>query len=382
VRFGAAALAALLAGCQTISGAYDRMFGSRPAKKPAELVAFTPKASARVLWQARAGAAEKSVFFPAVDGDTVYVASAAGSVSGFHLRTGAQVVRIETGERLSGGVAAAGGLVVVGSAKGELLAFDRDGKRLWRAALGGEILAPAAVRDGVVAVRAGGGQLYGLEAADGKRRWIYQRTAPSLSLRAHAGPVSHRGAVFAGFPGGRLVAIALANGAVGWEGVVAQPRGATELERVADVVGFPVVDERQVCAVAFQGRAACFEPSRGTLLWARELSSVAGLAMDSRYVYVADEKDAVLALDRSSGASIWRQDRLAGRRLSAPLALGRFVVVGDFEGYVHALSREDGSFAARLATDGSAIVAPPVALDATSFLVQTASGGVFAIAVE
>jgi outer membrane protein assembly factor BamB len=163
---------------------------------------------------------------------------------------------------------------------------------------------------------------------------------------------------------------------------VALPRGTTELERVADVTSLPVVDGKQVCAVAFQGRVACFDAFRGTLIWARDVSSVAGIAVDARHLYVTDDRNAVQALDKRTGASIWRQDKLAGRNVSGPLALGRHVVVGDLEGYVHLISREDGSFAARIETDGSAISAPPLALDATSFLVQTRDGGIFAITVQ
>ena len=109
---------------------------------------------------------------------------------------------------------------------------------------------------------------------------------------------------------------------------------------------------------------------------------MAGMDADHRGAYITDDKSAIVALDKANGGSLWKQDRLFGRGVSAPLAFGRFVIVGDFEGYVHFLSREDGSFAARIATDGSAIGAPPVALDATSILVQTRNGGIFAIAVQ
>ena len=183
---------------------------------------------------------------------------------------------------------------------------------------------------------------------------------------------------FAKFRDVRMLAVAT----LAIEAVVALPRGTTELERVADVASLPVIDGNQVCAAAFQGRVACFDALRGTLLWARDVSSIAGIGTDARYLYVTDDKNAVQALDKTSGASIWRQDKLAGRNVSAPLALARHVVVGDFQGYVHLLSREDGSFAARIDTDGSAILAPPIALDATNFLVQTRRGGIFAITVQ
>ena len=367
----ALALLALLAGCN-----------SSPVQKPAELVPIEPTAALKVLWQGRVDAAGKNVYYPEASGNTVYAVGAEGGVNGFDVASGKTVASFAAGQRVSGGVGIGNGLVLLGTPKGEVLAFDRDGKPLWKTQLSSEILSPPQAQDGTVVVRSGDNRIFGLDAANGKQKWLYQRSTPALSVRTNAGLVIQRGGVFVGFPGGRLVALALGNGNIGWEGVVALPRGTTELERVADITSLPVIDGQQACAAAFQGRVACFEVARGTLLWARDVSSVTGIGADSRYLYVTDDKNAVLALDRASGASIWRQDKLMGRNVSAPLALGRHVVVGDLEGYVHLLSREDGSFAARIATDGSAIGAPPLALDARSFLVQTQDGGVFAITVQ
>lgn len=379
IAAGGVAAALLLAGCQTVS---DSIFGSSPAQKPAELVPIQPRAALRILWQGNVGSAEKSVFFPARDGRVVYAAGASGNITGFDASSGAAVARIEAGQRVSGGVGAGDGRVLLGTPRGEVLAFDGNGKALWKTQLPGEVLAPPESREGIVVVRTGDSHIYGLDGTSGKQKWVYQRPSPALSLRTHTGVIVERGAVFAGFPGGRLVGLALSNGNVGWEAVVSLPRGTTELERVADISSLPVLDGQRVCAAAFQGRVACFDSARGTQLWSRDVSSLAGLGMDERYLYVTDEKNAVIALDKNAGASLWRQDKLAGRNVSAPLAVGRYVVVGDVEGYVHLLSREDGSFAARVATDGSAISARPLALDLTSFLVQTRNGGVFAITIQ
>jgi outer membrane protein assembly factor BamB len=382
-RFAAATAAlVLLAGCQTVSGVYDSWFGSTPKKKAAELVQFQASATARVVWQSNVGSAERGAFYPAVSGNTVYAAGASGQVAGLAANSGASLGRFESGTTLSGGVGAGSGLVLVGTGKGEVLAFETSGKPAWKAQLSGEVLAPPAAADGVVVVRTGNGRIYGLNAADGKQRWVYQRALPPLAVRSFAGVVVHRGAVFAGFPGGRLVAMALATGNVGWESVVALPKGATELERVTDVASYPVIDGTQICAVAYQGRVACFDALSGETQWARDASSVAGMGLDARNVYVTDDQDAIQALERSGGASLWKQDKLRGRWATAPLALGRYVIVGDFEGYVHVMSRDDGAFVARVATDGSSIRVPPVALDLSTFLVQTSNGGLYAINLQ
>lgn len=372
----------LLQGCQTVGNLYQGWFGSAPKQKAAELVQFQPSANLRIVWQGSAGATQRNVFYPALGGNAVYAAGASGNIVAYGANGGGLQAQFEAGTPLSGGVGLAGGLVLVGTAKGEVLAFEPAGKLLWKVQLSGEVLAPPAGADGLVVVRTADGRIYGLNAADGKQRWVYQRALPPLAVRSFAGLVVNRGAVFAGFPGGRLVAIALPTGNVGWESVVALPKGATELERVADVTSYPVIDGQQICAVAYQGRIACFDPQSGNTLWARDLSSIAGMSLDSRNAYVTDERNAVLALDRRNGASLWKQDKLAGRWVTAPAALGRYVFVGDFEGYVHVLAREDGAFVGRIATDGSAIQAPPMALDLRTVLVQTRSGGLFAIAIQ
>lgn len=167
-----------------------------------------------------------------------------------------------------------------------------------------------------------------------------------------------------------------------WEGAVALPKGATELDRVADVVASPVVDGRLICAVAFQGRVACFDMGQGgAMTWSRDLSSVTGLAMDSRYIFISDDKGVVYALDRQSGSSLWKQDKLKNRRLSAPIVTRGLVAVADAEGIVHFMSREDGSFAARQKTDGTPVRAPLQMLG-TAVLVQTTGGYVSAIEAQ
>jgi len=174
------------------------------------------------------------------------------------------------------------------------------------------------------------------------------------------------------------VALGLANGAVRWEATVALPKGATELERVTDIVGDPALVGREVCAAAFQGRVACFDTQSGNQLWARDMSTVTGTSVDARFAYVSDDRGAVHALDRSTGRSLWKQDRLAYRQLSLPLPLGSEIVLGDLEGYVHVLTRESGAFAGRVATDGSPVRAAPLRLP-EGFLVQTQGGSLYAL---
>ncbi len=375
-------LLALAGGCSTPVGDYiDRWFGSGPTVKPAELVVIKQTATPKILWQANAGAAEKYVFSPLVGEVTVAVAGASGQITRIDGGNGKQLTRIDAKNRLSGGVGGDSRMLVVGTPNGEVLAFDHSGKALWTAQISSDVLSAPQIEQDVVIVRSGDGRLYGFDASTGTRKWIYQRTLPPLTVRTHVGVQPFHGAVFAGFPGGKLIALSASTGSLIWEATVALPKGATELERVADVSSLPVADGRQICAAAYQGRVACFGPQKGDLLWARDFSSVSGITMDPRNVYATDDKSAVVAFDRTNGSSLWKQDKLFGRNVTAPVIVGRYVAVGDLQGYVHFLSREDGSFVARIATDGSPIVAQPVPLD-ENILVQTLKGGVYAIAIQ
>lgn len=375
-------IALALAGCQTVGGYYDRFFGSSgTAQKPSELQSFTPSVEARVVWQAAVGGADRFAFAPALVGGDVYAANASGEVTKLDAATGKVEWRVDTGSRLSSGPGSDGRVVVVGSPRGEAVALDAGGKLLWKAYLSGEILSAPQIEEGIVAVKSGDGRIHGLAVQDGRRRWLYQRALPALTVRSPSGLTVMNGGVFSGFPGGKLVALLLNNGALAWEATVATPRGSTELERITDIVGAPLVDGRMVCAIAYQGKAGCFDALKGSQLWARDLSGIMPLAADTRYVYATDDQGNVHALDKSTGASIWRQERLTGRGVTGAVPIGDYVAVGDYQGYVHLLARSDGAFAARVATDGSAILLPPVAAR-DSVLVQTRSGGVYSIALR
>ncbi|MEW5781724.1 MAG: outer membrane protein assembly factor BamB [Pseudomonadota bacterium] len=376
----------LLAGCATISDTVDALnpfSKSAPKSKPAPLPSFQPQAEVIRLWQASIGKAGEYVLTPAVVGESVYAAARDGTLA--RLDDGRQVWRIETGKVFSGGVGASDRLVVVGTPKGEVLAFHaQDGKLAWQAQVSSEILASPALAGDLVVVRSNDARIFAFDAADGKRRWVYQRPTPALVLRSTAGVVLTDKAIYAGFPGGKLVAISRSNGAALWEASVALPRGTTELERIADVASDPVVETGTVCAVAYQGRLACFDSDNGRQLWARDISSVAGLDIGHRAIVVSDEKGVLQAFDRTGGATLWKQDKLRLRGVGRPLALGRKVVVGDFEGYLHVLAEDDGSILARQATDGSAIAAAPRRLKGLDdrLVVQTKNGSVLAFSLR
>jgi outer membrane protein assembly factor BamB len=368
-------LPAALAGC---SGFLQSVSGDKP-KGPSHLEEFKPTAEFSVRWHVELG--QSDFLQPAVSGKSVYAANTQGELFRLDRATGREIWRVQTGLKISGGVGLGDGFVLTGSEKGELAAFDESGKLRWKVKASSEILSAPTTANGIVVVRTGDGRITGLSATDGTRQWQYERATPSLIVRSHAGVRISHGVVYAGFAGGKLVALNAATGVTQWEATVSVPRGNTELERISDVTSLPVSDLDQVCAASFQGNVACFDTAQGNPIWSRELSSDKGIALSGKYLYATDANGDVHALDKTSGSSLWKNDQLNLRRTSAPLVIDPYIAVGDYEGYVHLLSREDGRIAARFKTEGGSIDTAPVELD-DGLLVQTAKGGLYSLAIH
>ena len=349
--------------------------------QPVKLVDFKPSAKLAVAWKVSISGASRYVFTPAISGDSVYAAGNNGDLLRINSANGKTLWRVDTKAPLSGGVGVGENMVLVGTSKGSVLAYDIEGKPLWQSKVSSEVLSAPQAAGEFVVVRSGDSRIFGLDARDGSRRWEYQTTPPPLTLRANPGVIIVDNLVIAGMPAGKLVVLNITNGGLVWETVVAAPKGDNELERITDISGPPLVEPGRVCAATFQGRAACYETQKGGQLWARPASSIGSLAADDLSVYLSEDTGSVVALDRNTGASVWKQDKLAYRNLSAPLATKDYVVVGDYEGQLHFLKFEDGSFAARIATDGGGVAAAPKSIG-DLILVQTRKGGLFAISIK
>jgi outer membrane protein assembly factor BamB len=260
-------------------------------------------------------------------------------------------------------------LVLVGTLDGQVLALRQsDGAEAWRARVPSEVLAAPRAAQGVVVVRSSDGNFTGLDAASGERLWGYNYTVPVLTLRGTSAPLLARDAVIAGLDNGKLLLLALGSGAALGEKTIAAPRGRTELERLTDIDAEPRLVDNEVYIAAYQGNVSAVDLRGGNTVWSRDFSSHAGLDVDAERVYVVDEEDGVWALDRRSGATLWRQTELQRRALSAPVASGAYVVVGDFAGFLHWLDKDSGRIRGRLRLDSQGINAAPLASDTTLYV--------------
>lgn len=382
-------LAAGLAGCSTVSnwsssvGGWFGLSGGAAKIKPAELGEIKATVTLSRAWDVNVGAGKSYVFSPASDGQAVYAASAEGRIVKLDLATGKELWRADAKQTLSAGVGVGAGLVLVGTPKGEVLAYRTDNGQLdWTAKLSGEVLTAPVAAAGLVAARSNDGKVWLFDAADGKQRWVYARALPSLILRMPGDLLLTSRALFAGFPGGKLTALSLLNGSPVWEANVALPKGATELERISDVSGALAADDDLVCAAAYQGRTGCFDQRTGNPAWLREFSGLGGVALGDRFLFAADEHAVIQGYDKQRGSSLWKQDSLLDRGLITPLMLSHDrIAVADYQGMIHLLSLDEGAIIGRASTDGSPVVGRMLALN-EGLVVQTANGGVYAFKIQ
>jgi outer membrane protein assembly factor BamB len=344
--------------------------------KPVPLAKIKAHFAPKLVWSAGLGKSEPKLdlgLAPAIDGTHVYATNAEGEVEAYDLANGHKVWHKKLKMPVSGGTGAGGGLVLVCGTGGILVALsESDGSERWHAQLSSEVLAAPVVAPELVLVRTVDGKLFALEAADGKQRWVAEQQVPRLTLRGTSKPVVGGELAISGFDNGRLMAVTLAAGNPAWDVAVGQPRGSSELQRLIDIDSPPSVDGEDVFAVAFQGRAVRLARDTGLEIWSHEVSSYRGLAADDLGVYVSTADGYVIKLDRASGAERWRQKGLLRRQLTEPVLQGDSVVVADFEGWIHWLSREDGTFLAR-AKGGSRISDAPL-VSGDLLIVQTDKG--------
>lgn len=358
-------LALLLSACGG-----DKVISENDPDRPVELVKFEPTLPVKLAWSAQLNIDAKRRGFslvPVESDGKIFTTESNGRVACYDAISGAFQWDIKLPTKLSSGGGAGAGLLVVGSEDGVVFGLDvRRGEIQWRTALSSEILAAPQVAGDKVIASIGDGKVVALDARTGQRIWVSSNTVPALSLRGGGRPVVVGERVVVGFASGHLAAFNLHNGKRLWETAVAVSRGRSEIERLVDIDSTPRVFDNMVYTVTYQGQVAALTLESGQIVWSREASSYVDIAVDEGHVYFSDNSGELWALDRTSGATLWRQDKLHGRATTAPALLGDYVAVGDFQGYLHWMTRADGRFVARVRMDDAdhrAVVSGKVSVD-------------------
>ncbi len=340
--------------------------GASNLEPPAELVDFPAAYRVEKVWSTDIGGGADGKYIklsPHLDDSVLFMSEPEGQVRAYNAASGKRLWKVNLKDtEIEGGTGVGHGMVLLGTKNGEVIALNAaSGAHEWSSRVSSEILAPPSVGAGIVVVQAVDGRIFGLATATGDRLWMQDHSVPALTLRGTSTPLIVSDVVLTGLANGNIVAYRLNDGKQLWEVPVSEPHGRSAIERLTDVDAPPLVVGSTLYAAAYHGKLVAFNLQAGRILWARDISVYSGMAADANNIYVSDEHGNVTALDLSTGTRVWQQKGLHGRWLSAPAVIGNTVAVGDFEGYVHWLSADDGHFVARYRLGSDAILSAPVA---------------------
>jgi outer membrane protein assembly factor BamB len=358
------AIVSVLAGC---AGGADK-------PKPTELGPNAALINVRLAWNTRIGPVSLPLDVK-VNAASVTLASSDGTVVALDGASGQDLWRASAGSAIAAGAGTDGRYAAVVTRDNDLVVMEQ-GRPLWREPLGAAVFTSPLVAGARVFVSGADRSISAFDAQTGRRLWNYTRPGEQALALRQAGVLLAVGDTLVGGMSGRLIGLDPRTGAVRWDVAIANPRGTNDVERLVDLVGSVSREGDVVCARAFQAAVGCVNAARGNLLWSKPANGSEGVHGDASSVFGAEGDGRVTAWRRSDGERSWTSERLKYRGLSAPLSIGRSVAVGDAQGYVHFLSREDGSPMGRMPTDGSAIATAPV-LVGNTLVVVTRNGGVF-----
>ena len=341
-------------------------------REPAKLTNLeSEKVEVQSVWRNSIGNLEEaySKIRPLITDDRIYLTDAEGRVEAWQRADGKRLWSVNLKEEISGGVNGGDGIVAVGTESGVVIALSAaDGAEKWRTSVTSEVMALSAAKYGVIVARTNDSKVHALDVGNGNIVWKAGRGSPPLTLRGASEPKVVGDSVLVGYDDGKMIALSMRDGEELWDATVSQPRGRSELERMSDIDGEIAYLNGMVYAVSFNGRVIAVDMDTGKSIWTKDLSSSVGLSVDESRVYVTDSDDSVWALDKTSGATLWRQDKLLYRRLTAPKVMGNYIVVGDFKGYLHWLSKEDGKLVGRDSVAGDAIEVAPIIINDRAYV--------------
>ena len=367
--------AGLDAGRDMISGLSDYIFGEDDTSDPPAVLdeKFVAELHAEQIWQQSIGDGAGGQFMklvPATASGTTYVADHAGLVQARNSVTGDLLWEVKSAFPFSAGPGLGVHVVVLGTSHAEVVAFDKvSGEQKWSTEVSSEVLAVPVVAHGMVFIRTTDGKIKALNETTGAQVWSVEQSVPALSIRGTGNPLALDDMLVAGNANGKLTALQLHDGKTLWESTIVMPTGRSEIERLVDLDADPVERRGAIFIASYQGGTASVAETDGDVIWRNEeLSSYTGLSTDLRYLYVSDTHGEVSQVDQRNGAALWKQKDLHNRKLTAAIAYEQYVVVGDFEGWVHWLSMNDGRLLARYQVSKSPIEATPVVVDGTVFI--------------
>lgn len=376
--FAIAVSVLIISGCS--------IFSANDEIEPAKLEAFDQKVALTPVWSAKPVTNNNSYWSPlkmAASKYTVFAADHSGTVVALDADTGHEQWSVDLDLPISGGLGYGDQTVVLGTIEGQVYSLNaEDGTVLWSSSVSSEVLSTPSVNSDIVVAQSIDNRIFTFNAKTGEELWQHDAGAPILSVRGNSSSIIFKNTVIAAFDNGKLIAFNSDNGSLIWETRLAVPKGRTELERMIDIDGGPILVDDIIYSVSYQGRLGALTRGTGRNLWFQDGSSHYSPAYSNGKLFVTEAKNhTVKAFKAGSGQLLWSNDQLEYRELNAPLVFSDYVAVADAEGYLHLLDTETGAFVGRTKVDGSGVSAPLLVIDET-LLIQSNNGSISAFKIQ
>jgi outer membrane protein assembly factor BamB len=366
---GLVACSAIDTAKESMSGIFDYFSGGQDnAEPPTPLVEYAPELDVKIFWKESVGVGadgQTLKLIPAIGAGKIIAADREGIVEARDAKTGALLWEVSTEIPFSAGPTLGAGRIILGSSKAKVVALNSEnGEQLWENTVSSEVLAAPVIAKSTVLVRTTSGEIVAFDERTGRRLWSYEHSVPPLSIRGTGTPLVVGDKVIVGYDNGKLVALQLTNGKYVWEATIAIPKGRSEIERLVDLDVDPIETGDTIYIAAYNGGVSAISASDGEVLWRKEkISSHTGLSFDYRHLYLSDSAGEVVQIEQRAGSGLWKQKELSHRSLTAPAVYQDYVVVGDFEGYVHWLSTRDGRQLGRVKISDAGIDTKPIVVE-------------------
>jgi len=259
-----------------------------------------------------------------------------------------------TKQELTAGVEASEGIVVIGNRKGELFALDQvTGAQKWTAKLSGAILSPSLIQAGRVITIANDGTVFAHDAVTGQQVWAYKLPNVQFSLRGQPAPVRlDDRTVIVASANAYVYALDVISGVPRFQRRVAISDGRSDIQRLIDIVGDPVVSGQYLVTTSFQGQVTVTDLATQRVVWSEEASSTNSPEVVGDKVFVSTTDGKLNAYNLATGELLWQNEELLNRQLSNPVTLGQNLVVGDLDGVIHLIDPSSGKLIGRAKTSG------------------------------
>lgn len=352
----------------------DSLLGSSSdSEPPALLTEYDIELELDVIWKESIGIGKDKHYLKldiVIDSETLFVADHAGLIQARTASTGDLLWETETDYPFSAGPGVSVNTLVLGTSNAEVIAFNRSsGEQLWKNTVSSEVLAIPVISSGIVIIRTTDGRMVALNESSGLELWSFEKNVPALSIRGTGKPLMTGNQVIVGYANGKLLSLDLKTGKNNWETTIAIPSGRSEVERLVDLDSDPVEHDGVLYISSYNGGTMAVSIDNGNPLWRNEgLSAYTALGFDKRYLYLSDANSDLWQLEPRNGGILWKQDALHFRLLTSPAAYDDYMVVGDYEGYVHWLSRNDGRLLNRIKIADEAIDSKPLVVNETVYI--------------